>query len=138
MEDLNTFETGITTIETARQSGIELIPDGATVNARATQEGYDKAQADYVVALLRRNRKELLQITADQDGVRTALSHVQDSLAEANAWFSEQLDLWHRLVQVYYYIFSDDKRCVRGDDGCRDDAVTWCWVCAERRQSNGV
>lgn len=126
---LTEYERGIAAVEAAYNAGLKLVPDGSGVKLRPVVPDYDKEQAELVTELLRPSKKDIVSLTLDPQRTRRALSEAQDALSEANKWVGVQLDLWDRLEKIYRLLFPDDASCIRGEKGCRPDAVVCCKAC---------
>jgi hypothetical protein len=129
--DLQTLEPGLKLIEMAYVNGLSLVPNGKEVKIRRDlgAENYNKEQAQLIVQILARNQQELLAITANQDQARDVLARAQKRMVDAQEWLLTHLDLWDRLEQAYRKLFPEDTGCVRGEQGCMDDAVVRCRAC---------
>ena len=129
--DLQTLEPGLGLIEMAYINGLRLVPNGKEVKIRRDPdaENYNKEQAQLIVQILARNQQDLLAITANQDQTRDVLARAQKRMVDAQEWLLTHLDLWDRLEQAYRKLFPEDTGCVRGEQGCMDNAVVCCQAC---------
>jgi hypothetical protein len=134
--DLQTLEPGLRRIEMAYVNGLRLVPNGKEVDVRRDPdaENYNSEQAQAIVRILARNKEELLAITANQDQTRDVLAQAQKRMVDAQEWLLTHLDLWDRLEQAYRKLFPEDTGCVRGEQGCMDDAVVRCNACVRKGQ----
>jgi hypothetical protein len=134
---LNRYHKGITAIEVAYNNGLQLVPNGREVEViknKAKASDYKQDGIEAVIAIIRHNREDIIDITRDPQRTRQALSEVQETLSKANTWVVDQLDLWDRLEKVYRALFPDDKTCIMGSDGCLPDAVVRCEACCRAPQ----
>lgn len=129
--DLQTLETGLKHIEMAYINGLRLVPNGKEVKIQRDPdaENYNKEQAQLIVQILARNQQELLAITANPDQTRDVLAQAQKRMVDAQEWLLTHLDLWDRLEQAYRKLFPEDTGCIRGEQGCMDNAVVRCKAC---------
>ena len=129
--DLQTLEPGLRHIEMAHMNGLRLVPNGKEVDIRRNPdaEDYNREQAQLVVGILAQHTQELLSITANPDHTKDVLARAQKRMADAQEWLLTHLDLWDRLEKAYRLLFPEDTGCVRGEQGCLDNAVVCCKAC---------
>jgi len=130
---LTGYRHGLDAIEAAYTAGLKLVRTGSEVDIQAAGADIDRAAVGQVLELLRGRRESIIGITADPQRTRQALAEAQLTLAAANEWVLDQLDLWDRLEKIYRSMFPDDTMCVRGEEGCLPEAVVTCKACGERR-----
>jgi hypothetical protein len=134
--DLQTLETGLKHIEMAYINGLRLVPNGKEVKIQRDPEAenYNKEQAQLIVQILARNQQELIAITANPDQTKDVLAQAQKRMVDAQEWLLTHLDLWDRLEQAYRKLFPEDTGCIRGEQGCMDNAVVRCNACVRKGQ----
>ena len=126
------MEPGIRMVETAYGNKLKLVVENGKIDIVPAVKNIDKENATLVAQILQRNSEAILQIAGDQEKTRALLADTQKTLAIVYDWWNSELDLWDRLEKSYRKVFTDDSRCVAGDE-CHDDAVVFCTACAERR-----
>ena len=135
--DLESLEKGISLIEMAYTSGLQLLPDGEGLDLQKDPNAvdYNREQASAAAGILKQNSKDILAITTDPDGTRERLVQSQLRMIAAHEWLMTHLDLWDRLETAYRAVF-EATECVMGADGCQEAAVVRCRAC-ERGVPNG-
>ena len=129
--DLQTLARGIRQIEVAYMNGLCLVPNGKEVDVRRNPDAkdYNREQAQLVVRILARNKQDVLSITSDPEHTRDILAQSQKRMADAQTWLLTHMDLWDRLEKAYRMLFPEDTGCIRGEQGCLDNAVVCCKAC---------
>jgi hypothetical protein len=135
--DLESLEKGISLIEMAYTSGLQLLPDGEGLDLQKDPNAvdYNREQASAAAGILKQNSKDILAITTDPDGIRELLAQSQLRMITAHEWLVTHLDLWDRLEKAYRAVFRTTE-CVMGENRCHDYAVVRCKAC-ERGVTNG-
>ena len=131
--DLRALEKGLDLIEMAHTNGLRLVPNGGELKLKKDPNAvdYNKEQADVAAGILKQNKQDVLDITADRDRTQKLLAQSQLRMIEAHAWLMTHLDLWDRLEKVYRTLFGTTE-CIAGAKGCREDAVVCCKACERR------
>lgn len=128
--DLRALEKGLDLIEMAHTNGLRLVPNGGELKLKKDPNAvdYNKEQADVAAGILKQNKQDVLDITADRDGTQKLLAQSQARMSEAHDWLMTHIDLWDRLETAYRTLFGTTE-CVMGAGGCREDAVVRCKAC---------
>ena len=131
--DLRALEKGLDLIEMAHTNGLRLVPNGGELKLKKDPNAvdYNKEQADVAAGILKQNKQDVLDITADRDRTQKLLAQSQLRMIEAHDWLMTHLDLWDRLEKVYRTLFGTTE-CIAGAKGCREDAVVCCKACERR------
>ena len=131
--DLRALEKGLDLIEMAHTNGLRLVPNGGELKLKKDPNAvdYNKEQADVAAGILKQNKQDVLDITADRDRTQKLLAQSQLRMIEAHDWLMTHLDLWGRLEKAYRALFGTTE-CIAGAKGCREDAVVCCKACERR------
>ena len=129
------LEPVIHILKTALDAGFELYYNKETESVKfKLPENIDKQSGRIIGSQLRQNKEIITRIVKDKKITARKLANVQDELAQAHKDLTHIWILWDDLLAILYTIFPDMKECIRGDDGCPDDAVQVCNVCSNTRK----
>ena len=129
------LEPVIHILKTALDAGFELYYNQETESVKfKLPENIDKQSGRIIGSQLRQNKEIITRIVKDKKITARKLANVQEELAQAHKDFIHMWMLWEDLLAILYTIFPDMKECIRGDDGCLDDAVQVCKVCSNARK----
>ena len=136
METLERYDIGLACIETALRNKLRLVPDGNEIDIKPPTGDYDREQAAFIFRTLQAKRVEVIAITSDPEGVRTALCEAQQALSDINNQCNLLLDRVARMEKAYRAVFPGITACINGAQGCPEDAVVLCTTCCKIEQGD--
>ena len=137
MEDLAEYELGMATIEVALKNGLRLVPENGDISIKKASKGYNEEWAPTIVKMMKNRKKDILAVISDRNVLRKPLLEAHRALSEYNKGLMVLLDRVDRLQNIEESIYPDKKECLYGEEGCPDDAVVYCNVCARKRGWSG-